>query len=80
MKRVEYTDGNTLERRVMATFDLVGDQVHSTFHDDNFRFEMHVNGIMVDERELRPEDGAPFYEALDGAFVNSSRVSVVVVD
>ena len=81
MKRVECKDFNTMERRVLAIFTLVGDQVVADYRDPEFRWDMDNRAIMTAEgREVRVADGRAFYDALESEYYNCSHVSVICDD
>ena len=80
MKRIGRVDTSTEAMTVLplATFTLVGDAVVAEYHDELYRQSIERYGIqtMYTPGAVRPEDGRVFYDALEGAYSNSSRVSL----
>jgi hypothetical protein len=82
MKRVGRLDTSTAALAVipLATFSLAGDDVIAEYHDAPYRESMERHGIqtMQTGRAVRPSDGRVFYDALETAYSNSSRVVITV--
>lgn len=81
MKRVVFHAGPDEPDQTLAEFELDGDVVRAKYLDASFKRRVTEDGIWtVDTGYLHPADGSRFYDALEEAFANSSRVSVVTTD
>jgi hypothetical protein len=62
----------------VATFEIEGDKVETDWKDPTFEEIMTEQGIVAEEKVLRPKDGVEFAENLELAFSNSTSFLVVV--
>jgi hypothetical protein len=78
VKSVERINLRTGNRQTLATFTLVGERVVADWRDADYQFGVEASGIMGEGgHAVRPQDGRPFYDALEGEYYNSSRIAVV---
>ncbi len=64
------------DHREIARFVLDGDRVTALYASPAMRSSIEGSGIYSDGRTLRPSDGRPFWDALDGAYSTSSFIKV----
>lgn len=80
MKKLVCRTGVDGEPATLAEFQLVGEHVAAIWRDDEFRLLVLTQGVTgLDHgqlRQLRPQDGRAFWDALDVTYAGSSTVWV----
>lgn len=66
---------------VLASFEMVDGEMVAVYNDEGYKRSLEADGIFtVASGAVRPNDGQTFYDALELAYANSSRIDVISDD